>query len=147
MLKTILLILVCLVTLVVVVAAAGGTYLYLRKPAQAPASSIKVSMTPERIARGKYVFESVADCGGCHSQRDFSLVNGPVVDSGRGAGTVLSEIMKGLPGTVVAPNITPDPETGLGSWTDGEKIRAIREGVDREGNALFPMMPYQGFRA
>jgi hypothetical protein len=31
----------------------------------------------------------------------------------------------GLPGTVVAPNITPDSETGIGNWTDGEKIRAI----------------------
>ena len=48
----------------------------------------------------------------------------------------------GLPGTVVAQNITPDKETGIGGWTDGEKIRAIREGIDREGRALFSMMPY-----
>jgi hypothetical protein len=47
---------------------------------------------------------------------------------------------------VVAPNITPDRETGIGTWTDGEKIRAIREGVDKNGRALFPMMPYAGFR-
>ncbi len=54
--------------------------------------------------------------------------------------------MKGMPGTVVAPNITPDRETGIGTWTDGEKIRAIREGVDNQGRALFPMMPYGSYR-
>jgi mono/diheme cytochrome c family protein len=58
----------------------------------------------------------------------------------------MSELLNGLPGTVVAPNITPDPETGIGTWTDGEKIRAIREGVDRDGRALFPMMPYPEYR-
>jgi mono/diheme cytochrome c family protein len=146
MFKKLLTIVGVLLLLTVVLVAGGGAYLYLRKPAQVPALTIQVAMTPEHIARGKYVFDTVADCGGCHSQRDFSLVNAPVVESGRGAGNVLSETMKGLPGTVVAPNITPDPETGIGRWTDGEKIRAIREGVDRDGNALFPMMPYQGFR-
>ena len=46
----------------------------------------------------------------------------------------------------MASNITPDPETGLGRWTDGENIRAIRDGVDREGKALFSMMPYPFYR-
>jgi mono/diheme cytochrome c family protein len=47
---------------------------------------------------------------------------------------------------MVAPNITPDKETGIGTWTDGEVIRAIREGVSRNGKALFPLMPYAEFR-
>ena len=51
-----------------------------------------------------------------------------------------------MPGVVVASNITPDVETGIGSWSDGEKIRSIREGVDRDGNALLPMMPYTDYR-
>jgi hypothetical protein len=46
----------------------------------------------------------------------------------------------------VPSNISPDPETGIGKWSDGEKIRAIREGIGRDGRALFPMMPYGGFR-
>jgi mono/diheme cytochrome c family protein len=146
MLRKILIVLGCLFGLVLVVAGAGFAYLYLRKPAQAPPSSIRVVMTPERIARGKYIFESVADCGGCHSQRDFTRVGGPEVPAGRGRGVILSDLMKGLPGTVVASNITPNAETGIGAWTDGEKIRAIREGVSRDGRALFPMMPYQTFR-
>jgi cytochrome c553 len=52
----------------------------------------------------------------------------------------------GLPGQVAASNITPDRETGIGDWTDGEKVRAIREGIDRDGHTLFPMMPYADFR-
>jgi len=143
--RKILLVLGCLVLAVIVVGGAGIAWLFLRKPAMAPPSSIKVAMTPERIARGQYIFETVTDCAGCHSQRGFTRVGGPEVSSGRGRGNVMSDILKGLPGVVVAPNITPDYETGIGAWTDGEKIRAIREGVDRDGNALFPMMPYVSY--
>jgi mono/diheme cytochrome c family protein len=52
----------------------------------------------------------------------------------------------GFPGTLVAPNITPDPETGVGSWTDDQLTRAIREGISHDGHTLFPMMPYSHFR-
>lgn len=140
-------ILLILALVVVLVAAGALSFLYLHQPAQVAAASIRVPMTPERIARGKYIFEDVADCGGCHSQRDFTRVGAPEVPGGAGRGNVLSEVVHGLPGTIVAPNLTPDPETGLGKWTDGEKIRAIRDGVDNTGRALFPMMPYPGFRS
>ncbi len=50
-------------------------------------------------------------------------------------------------GRVVAPNLTPDPETGAGNWTDDQLARAIREGIGHDGRALYPMMPYQRFRA
>jgi mono/diheme cytochrome c family protein len=139
---------ILLILLLVIVMAAGAAlaFLHLHQPAQVAASSIRVPMTPQRIARGKYIFENLADCGGCHSQRDFTRVGAPIVPSGQGRGTLLSDFLHGLPGTVVAPNITNDPETGLGKWTDGEKIRAIRDGVDNTGRALFPMMPYLGYR-
>ncbi len=52
----------------------------------------------------------------------------------------------GLPGRIVAPNLTPDPQTGAGSWTDDQLARAIREGVGHDGRALFPIMPYQHYR-
>ena len=48
----------------------------------------------------------------------------------------------GLPGRIVPVNLTSDPETGVGKATDGELIRAIREGIGRDGRVLFPMMPY-----
>ena len=50
--------------------------------------------------------------------------------------------MKGLPGRVFAPNLTADPDTGLGRWSDDAIARAVREGITRDGRALFPMMPY-----
>jgi hypothetical protein len=136
------LVLIVCVLLGVGVAAAG--YMLARKPAIAPPMKIKVEMTPERIARGRFLF-NVADCDGCHSLRDFGRFAGPVVEGHRGEGVEFPKEM-GLPGRIASRNITPDVETGIGSWTDGEKIRAIREGISRDGTPLFPMMPYGEFR-
>jgi mono/diheme cytochrome c family protein len=129
---------------VVTIAGLGFAYLSLRKPNLLPAESIQVRMTPENIARGEHLFTVVADCDGCHSERDITKFAAPVVVRGRGRGWQFPKEL-GLPGEVVAPNITPDVETGIGAWTDGEKIRAIREGVSRDGRPLFPMMPYKAF--
>lgn len=131
-------------SIVALVAVVGGGfgYLYFRKPASAPPSNIKVAMTPERIARGRYIF-GLADCDGCHSQHDTAKQYWPVVESGRGRGNFLG---KDGPVTMSIPNITPDREFGIGTWTDGEKIRAIREGIHKDGSALFPMMPYQEYK-
>ena len=130
---------------VTVLLGGGLAYLYLRRPAQVPAADIKVAATPERLARGKYLYENLCNCGGCHSLRDFTRFGGPEVVSGRGQGSVFPPEF-GLPGEVAASNITPDRETGIGAWSDGEKIRAIRDGVDREGRTLFPLMPYRFYR-
>jgi hypothetical protein len=62
-----------------------------------------------------------------------------------GAGQDFS-LLKGLPGHVVAPNLTPDAETGSGTWSDDALARAIREGIGHDGRALFPMMPYENYR-
>lgn len=130
---------------VLALVAIGAAWAILRKPALAPPANITVSLTPERIERGRYLFQTMAECGGCHSDRDYSRFGAPVRPGGIGKGVILPDEF-GLPGTVIASNITPDPETGLGDWTDGEIIRAIREGVDRDGNALFPFMPYPQYR-
>ena len=129
---------------VILIAGSAVTYLYARKPDMAPPAGVQIERTAERFARGKYLF-TLTDCDGCHSERDFTRFGGPVVPGGRLAGAVFPKEM-GLPGTVVAPNITPDVETGIGAWTDGEIVRAIREGIGRDGNSLFPMMPYQALR-
>lgn len=130
---------------VLALVAIGAAWAILRKPALAPPANITVSLTPERIERGRYLFQTMAECSGCHSDRDYTRLGGPVRPNGIGMGGIMPDEL-GLPGLVVAPNLTPDPETGLGNWTDGEIIRAIREGVDRDGNALFPFMPYPNFR-
>lgn len=119
-------------------------YLLIRRPSSAPPSNIKVAMTPDKIERGQYLFTTLLDCDGCHSERDFTRLGGPVIAGARGKGVMLP--LEGLPGQVNAPNITPDAETGIGSWTDGEKIRAIREGISKDGHMLFPLMPYAGYR-
>ena len=63
-----------LVAAAVIITAVGGfSYLYLRKPAMAPPSDVKVEIGPSRLARGKYLY-TLADCDGCHSQRDLHTV-------------------------------------------------------------------------
>lgn len=48
-------------------------------------------------------------------------------------------------GTVHSTNITPDRETGIGSWSEAAFLRAMREGIDRRGNHLYPVFPYDHF--
>src|SRR6202045_5475101 len=100
--------------------------------------------TPERLKRGEYLSEHVAGCTYCHTPQEQGP-NGPeVVPAKKGGGQVFP--IPGLPGTLVAPNITPDPETGIVNWTDDQLARAIREGISHDGQTLFPMMPYTHFR-
>ena len=126
------------------VVGGAATYLVLRKPASAPPRDIRVVANTEQIERGRYLFHTQFECIGCHSARDYSRFGAPVKPEGIGQGAVMPDQL-GFPGRVVVPNITPDKETGIGNWTDGEILRAIREGVDREGNALFPFMPYVAY--
>ena len=60
-----------LIAAAVLTAAGGFSYLYFRKPSMAPPSDVRIAITPARLARGKYRY-NLADCDGCHSQRDFS---------------------------------------------------------------------------
>lgn len=138
-------ILLYVVIALVVIVGGGYAALVLKKPAMNPPSAMKVEATAERLQRGKYIFENVSDCGGCHSERNWDKFGAPVYDGRIGVGYAFPPEL-GLPGKVVAPNLTPDAETGLGSWSDGEKLRAVREGVSKDGRALFPFMPYTHFR-
>ena len=133
------------VLVVVALAAIGVSYLALRKPAQRPASAEKIEATPERVARGKYLVHHVSICFDCHSERTSAYAL-PFKPGREGVGGLVWNEQMGFPGTLAAANLTPDPETGLGKWTDGEILRAIREGVNRDGDALFPIMPYGHYR-
>lgn len=113
-------------------------------PRARPLTSRKFEATPARLARGKYLFTGLAGCSGCHSPYDWKNRNAPIPDGKEGSGQVMP--LDDLPGTIVAPNLTPDPETGSGSWTDDQLARSIREGIGHDGRALFPMMPYEHFR-
>ncbi len=97
--------------------------------------------TPERQARGRYLVEAVAGYMDCHSPHDWTRHDAPILPGMAGAGQDMSAILQGLPGRIVAPNLTPDPETGAGTRSDDALARANREGIGHDGRALFPMMP------
>jgi mono/diheme cytochrome c family protein len=128
-------------------AASALAYLTWRKPDMRPPSSETITATPERIARGEYIARHVAGCLDCHSDAYVDRFSLPVKTGTLGQGGFAFDEKLGVPGVVQAQNITSDRETGVGGWTDGEILRAIREGVDKNGVALFPQMPYPSFRA
>jgi mono/diheme cytochrome c family protein len=100
-------------------------------------SASAVGDTTGLVARGEYIVRNVAVCGHCHAA-DPRNSDGPL--SGGMA------FRNWRLGTIRASNLTPDPETGLGAWSEAEIVRAIRSGEDREGHTLAPVMPYAWFR-
>jgi mono/diheme cytochrome c family protein len=97
------------------------------------------------LEEGKYLVESVTICFECHSERDFSQPGWPIPPGRAGSGRILWG--EGSPNQVVASNITPDKSTGIGTWSDEEIIRAIRDGVGKNGRVLNPEMPSRYFRS
>jgi mono/diheme cytochrome c family protein len=126
-------------SLIVVLGVSGYVYFNQQFPKEIKAEDIKIAITPERLERGKYIFHHAAACVDCHSTRDFSKLSGPVKPGTEGMGGDKFDEEMGLPGTFYARNITP---YGVGTWTDGELLRAITEGISKDGSALFPIMPY-----
>jgi hypothetical protein len=76
----------------------------------------KFEATPERLARGRYLANGVTGCIHCHSEHDWRALGDPSIEAKLGAGQVFAE--SDLPGVVIAPNLTPDLETGAGTWSD-----------------------------
>jgi hypothetical protein len=114
-------------------------------PQARPLTERRFESTPERLARGQYLATSVSGCLFCHSEHDWTAPGTPILPGRQGAGETLPYI--DLPGQIVAPNLTPDPETGAGNWTDDQIARAVREGIGHDGRALFPIMAYGRFRS
>lgn len=86
------------------------------------------SATPDLVKRGEYLARA-GDCVACHT-----------ADKSR-------PFAGGLPiatpfGTFYTPNITPDPDTGIGSWTDADFLKAMHEGIGKGGERLYPTFPY-----
>ncbi|HTC63936.1 MAG TPA: hypothetical protein VK709_13915 [Candidatus Saccharimonadales bacterium] len=137
------------VTLAVVLAAGITLTIGWRPflgPSARPLTTRKFESTPQRLARGEYIARNVSDCMDCHAEHDWTAHDAPVLPNTLGGGQDMN-MLKGLPGMVYAPNISADLETGAGGWSDDQLARAIREGVGHDGQALFPFMPYGGFRS
>ena len=107
-----------------------------------PAENIKISVTPERIERGRYLVNNVAGCVDCHSTRDWSKLSAPIIPGTEGKGGEVFDKKMGLPGSYMAGNITP---ANLKDWSDGEIYRAISSGIKKDNKAIFPIMPYLGY--
>jgi mono/diheme cytochrome c family protein len=137
-----------IVVVIILVIAGGITFTIGWRPfigpRARPLTGRTFESTPERLERGRYLANGMLGCMACHSVRDWSKHDAPLAEGMLGAGDIFP--VKGVPGKVVAPNLTPDKETGAGNWTDDQLARAIREGVGHDGRALFPLMPYQNFR-
>ena len=100
--------------------------------------------TPARLERGRYLVTGAhPPCILCHSPLDTTGGHLKVQDGMMLAGRTWTP--DGIP-FITAPNLTPDPETGIGTWTDDQLARAIREGIGHDGRTLFPVMPYDKFR-
>lgn len=117
----------------------GLLSIFLIFPKVSPASNLKVAMTPERIARGRYLAEGPFGCVSCHSPRQPGYTYPTIPEKHFAGGADFSTMMDGIPGTVAPQNLTP---THLEKWTDGEIHRAITAGVSRDGRPLFPIMPF-----
>ncbi len=103
--------------------------------------TLKVETTPARLQRGEYLVKNVAGCMGCHSQRQWDVLGHPAKPGTEfmGGDTIFDEKI-GLPGKVYPANITP---YRLKHYSDGELVRVLRTGVRKDGEPLFPLMPYQ----
>ncbi|MEP3045347.1 MAG: cytochrome C [Roseibium sp.] len=91
------------------------------------------------LERGAYLMNSIVACGNCHTPL---TPTGPAMDMELAGRLVDDNPMF----TAYAPNITLDKETGIGNWTDGELILAIREGVRPDGTIIGPPMPIGLYR-
>ncbi len=93
-------------------------------------ASAQAATATQTIARGEYLTR-LADCAACH------VGPGGALSGGRAFRTPF--------GTIHATNITPDPEQGVGSYTDDEWVAAMQRGVGRGGKHLYPAMPYVNY--
>ena len=85
----------------------------------------------DSVGRGEYLVRA-GGCISCHT-----APGGQQLAGSRALATPF--------GTFYTPNITPDPETGIGRWTDAQFLRALREGVRPDGANYFPVFPYSSF--
>ena len=110
--------------------AAGKTVAlgaYSGHPTGAP---VDLSET-DPVARGRYLAQA-ADCEACHTAE-----GGKPFAGGLAFETPF--------GTLYSPNITPDKETGIGAWTDADFLKAVHEGIDKDGERLYPAFPYAAY--
>ncbi|ARO88307.1 alcohol dehydrogenase [Nitrosospira lacus] len=121
---------------VIAAALAGliGLGLFLAPMNRPPVNESSASRTEDpakRQAKGAYLAQA-GNCMGCHTAQDGRPYAG---------GHILATSI----GTFITPNITPDPETGIGQWTEQDFWRALHDGKARDGSPLYPAFPYTDY--
>ena len=91
--------------------------------------------------RGAYLVRSIAGCGNCHTPKD---ANGKAIAGQELSGGVAFNIPE--LGRPVSSNVTPDPETGIGKWTEAQIVTALRDGKRPDGTLIGPPMPFEFYR-
>jgi mono/diheme cytochrome c family protein len=116
---------------VIILAVIGG-YAWTWRPAIEPiASGQKASIDRKVISHGAEL-AAIGNCADCHTAK-----GGVPYAGGHPIPTPF--------GTIYGSNLTPDRETGIGTWPEEAFRRAMRDGVDREGRQLYPAFPYDHF--
>jgi mono/diheme cytochrome c family protein len=100
------------------------------------------AMAQDAVERGEYL-SKIMDCGGCHTAGALAGKPDPKLYL---AGSDIGFEMPGL-GVFYPPNLTSDHETGLGSWTEADIVKAVRIGIRPDGRELAPVMPWPAYSA
>jgi len=110
--------------------------------AMPPAKGLPAPSQSDKVAYGGYIVKSLAHCFECHTTPDAKGV--PNFANGLGAGGFEIQLAPGM--VVHTANITSDPETGIGKWSDADIKKAITEGLTPTGGHLSPPMPFPFFK-
>jgi mono/diheme cytochrome c family protein len=106
-----------------------------------PVGSVPEPSRDDLVAYGGYLAGPLGHCVECHTPMNQGRFE---FETKLGAGGL--PLHAGPDAVIVSANITPDPETGIGSWSDPDVARAITAGTRPDGSQLHPIMPY-GFYA
>lgn len=114
----------------------------LMKPLPMPPGPIDAPPVADPVAQGAYLVKGVAACYSCHSA-SLAAVDDLVPERSQGYLAGGAEFVDGGGKPLFAPNLTFDPNTGLGAWTEAQFVVALRQGVTPDGRVLtYPMAPY-----
>lgn len=120
--------------LIVTIVAGGAAAWVVTRPA--PQDDTALTPLTGDAARGREVFHATG-CASCHAAEGARGEAKLVLSGGRRFASPF--------GTFMAPNISPDPVQGIGDWTLGQFAHAIQQGVGREGEHLYPALPYTSY--
>ena len=117
------------------VIAAAAIALWIAAPEEGGAVALP-ARTPD-AGNGERLYIA-GGCLSCHAPPESSDIDPSLPAGGKALATPI--------GTFHPPNITPDPGTGIGDWSEQNFVRAMRDGVSPEGRHYFPAFPYTSYR-